>query len=287
MTQPKRLLPDHTFTLGEGPSWDERTGKLYWVDIRAPSLHCLHLESGAHECWEWPEVISCTGLAESGEILVGGVSGIWAFDPQTSRKKIRFPIPRLDEGVRTNDGKVGPDDSFWLSTMQDSDDRGPVGKLMRIGADGDVRVMLEGITTANGLEFSLDGGTLYLSDTRELWIDAWDYDAKHRTLTNRRRFAVLGEGEGKPDGAALDQTGAYWVAGIYSGQVHRFSPNGDRLGAQTLPAKMLTMPCFGGSDLKTLFVTSLSPGKALNCQDGGLFSIRVEVAGLRPRRMKI
>ncbi|MEP2683871.1 MAG: SMP-30/gluconolactonase/LRE family protein [Sulfitobacter sp.] len=282
-----RLLPDLTFGLGEGPAWDDRAGLLYWVDIKAPALHQLDPQTGAHAVWHWPEVISCCGLAESGEVIVSGRSGLWVFDPQSEARDLAYPIPAMAPDMRTNDGKVGPDGAFWVSTMQDTSDRGPVGVVLRITGDGQVTTMLEGLTTANGMEWSRDGDRFYLADTRALWIDCWEYDPVTVTLSNRRRFVTYEEDDGKPDGGAMDAHGAYWSAGIYAGRIHRFSAEGERLGSVSIPAEMVTMPCFGGADMKTLFVTSLSRGADSVAGDGGLYSLQVDVPGPLPRRMDI
>lgn len=279
-----RLVPHLSFGLGESPVWDDRTHQLYWVDIKAPALHRLDPQSGAHTCWDWPEVISCCGLTDSGAVIVGGRSGLWVFDPDSAVRRLAYPVGALADDVRTNDGKVGPDGAFWISTMQDRSDRGPVGVVMRIAPDGTVRTLLDGLTTANGMEWSADGRTFYLADTRALWIDCWDYDPQTVTLSNRRRFVTFGADEGKPDGGATDATGAYWSAGIYAGLVHRFSAQGARLGSVVLPTKMTTMPCFGGVDMKTLFVTSLTPDGSDVLADGGLYSLTVDSAGPAPRR---
>jgi sugar lactone lactonase YvrE len=147
--------------------------------------------------------------------------------------------------------------------------------------------MLEGLTTANGMEWSRDGDRFYLADTRALWIDCWEYDPVTVTLSNRRRFVTYEEDDGKPDGGAMDAHGAYWSAGIYAGRIHRFSAEGERLGSVSIPAEMVTMPCFGGADMKTLFVTSLSRGADSVAGDGGLYSLQVDVPGPLPRRMDI
>ncbi len=281
----ERLLPDVTCALGEGPAWDDREGVLYWVDIKAPALHSLKPVTGDHKMWRWPEVISCCGLSEAGRVIVGGRSGLWVFDPKSGARSLARPIPALAEDCRTNDGKIGPDGAFWISTMQDRDDRAPVGVIMRIAPDGTVQTMLEGFTTANGLEWSPDGRTFYAADTRTLWVDCWDYDPDEIRLSNRRRFVKLEQG--KPDGAAVDREGRYWVAGIYSGSVHCYAPDGQLLKSVDIPAEMVTMPCFGGTDMKKMFVTSLSRGSSGLPEDGGLFAVSVDVAGMAPRRMAI
>lgn len=283
MSNATRLLPDLAFGLGESPVWDERSATLYWVDIKAPALHRLDPQTGAHSHWNWSETISCCGLTQNNQLVVAGRSGLWLFDPQTGMQTLTYPIPELAKDMRTNDGKVGPDGAFWVSTMQDISDRGPVGVVLRIDPQGDVRTMLEGVTTANGIEWSTDGRTFYLSDTRTLKIDQWDYDPDTVTLSNRRPFVTFEEGEGKPDGGATDATGAYWSAGIYGGQIHRFSAQGTRMKTLSLPAKMVTMPCFGGADMKTLFVTSLTPEDGAPAE-GGLYSVTVDTAGPVPRR---
>jgi sugar lactone lactonase YvrE len=285
VTDPIRLLADQTFALGESPVWDDRAQVLYWVDIKAATLHRLDPLEGTHDHWVWPEIISCCGLTETGQILVGGRSGLWVLDPATRRRELAFPIPKLPDDMRTNDGKVGPDGAFWISTMQDREDRGPLGEVMRIDRAGNVRVMVTELTTPNGMEWAPNGRIFHLADTRELWVDHWDCDPISGALENRRRFLTLTEG--KPDGAAMDVEGGYWIAGIYSGKIHTFSATGRQLRSVAVPADMVTMPCFGGADMKTVFVTSLTRNPGGNAADGGLFAVNVDVPGLQPRRMTL
>ena len=62
---------------------------------------------------------------------------------------------------------------------------------------------------------------------------------------------------GRPDGGAVDAEGCYWGCGICAGRINRFSPDGELIGWIEMPVTHPTMPCFGGPDLKTLYVTSL------------------------------
>lgn len=287
MIEAMRCLPDVSCALGEGPVWDDRAGRFYWVDIKGPTVHGFDPETGAHHTWDWPETVSCCGLAEDGRVLVAGLSGIWAFDPDTGAQDVVYKIPALGPQMRTNDGKVGADGAFWVSTMKDTSDRGPVGVIMRVAPDGDVRVMLEGFTTANGMEWSADGRRFYAADSGGRWVDCWDYDPEIITLSNRRRFLSFEDTDGKPDGAALGADDSYWVSEIYAGMIHQYSPQGVRVQSVRVPAEMTTMPCFGGADMRSLFITSLNRGADSVPADGGVFLARVDAPGPKPRRMVV
>jgi sugar lactone lactonase YvrE len=154
-------------------------------------------------------------------------------------------------------------------------------------------------TIANGLAWSPDAKTLYWADTPQHAIYAWDYDLASNAMTQRRVFKQFppkpegwkpfqpdnGGYLGRPDGAAVDVQGNYWVA-MYEGQrVLQLSPAGDIV--QNIPAPVLcpTMPCFGGDDLQTLYLTSARHGRsaqdvAAQPELGCVFSLRVGVPGL-------
>lgn len=286
MTQITHLLPDRRFGLGEGPLWDDRTGHLYFVDIADRRVHRLDPESGAHRDWGFEEKISCLGLTESGGLLVSGQSGIWLMDTETGDRTLRFAIPALPDTMRTNDGKVGPDGAFWVGTMTDSDTRGPDGFVLRIAPDGTVQRLLEGLTTPNGMGWAKGGRRFLYAETRDRRVDQFDV-GPDGALSNRRPFATFPAEHGRPDGASIDSAGQYWVAGIDKGRVNCLAPDGQMVGHVDLPTPMVTMPCFGGADLKTMFVTTLIRAGDTQPEAGGLYAFRVETPGLPAPRMPI
>jgi sugar lactone lactonase YvrE len=88
---------------------------------------------------------------------------------------------------------------------------------------------------------------------------------------------------GRPDGAAVDAEGCYWVCGNDAGLVHRFTPAGKLDLSLAVPVKKPAMCAFGGAQLDTLFVTSIRPeGIDLSDQPlaGGVFALRPGVSGL-------
>lgn len=272
-----RLFPDLGFVLGESPVWDDRSARLYCVDIEARRLYRLDPAGPQVESFDWPEKISCIGLTDPGpELLVAGVSGLWRFHPETGVRELWAAFPDLPTGQRPNDGKVGPDGAFWVGTMEDRNDRGPAGRLYRFDPDGGVQIMAEGLTTPNGLDWSPDGRQMYRAETRALEILQHDFDPATGTVSEPRPFVRLTPEQGKPDGAAVAADGSYWVCGIYAGRVWGFHPDGRPAGSLPVDAAMVTMPCFGGAALDQLYVTSLA-------QDGqasaGLFGGAAVVTG--------
>jgi sugar lactone lactonase YvrE len=150
------------------------------------------------------------------------------------------------------------------------------------------------ITVGNGLAFSPDGGTMYWSDTAAHCIFASDFDRGEGRLARQRVFAEfppksqaadLAHYGGRPDGAAVDVEGCYWVA-MYEGQrLLRIAPDGRVLQEMPLPVRCPTMPCFGGTDLCTLYVTTARdkrPADELAAQPlaGCVLQMRVSVPGL-------
>jgi sugar lactone lactonase YvrE len=154
--------------------------------------------------------------------------------------------------------------------------------------------MAGGITVSNGLAWSPDGRTMYWSDTAAHVVHALDFDGHDGSLSRRREFArfapkpddggLAGYG-GRPDGAAVDVEGAYWVAMFEGQRLLRLSPAGRVLQEVALPVRCPTMPCFGGNDLRTLFVTTSrkqrpADERADQPWAGCVLMARVEVPGL-------
>jgi sugar lactone lactonase YvrE len=156
-------------------------------------------------------------------------------------------------------------------------------------------------TTANGLAFSPDNRTLYWADTPSHTVLAWDQEFEAPALSAQRVFASFkskpegwisnphdahnGGYRGRPDGAAVDVQGNYWVAMFEGRRVCQFAANGDLLAEYQVPMQCPTAVCFGGEDLKTLYLTSASHHRsaaelASFPLSGGVLSMRVEAAGL-------
>lgn len=280
-----RCVLDAKAMLGESPVWAAEERALYWADIIGAMLHRLDPATGQNRSWKMPESIGSFGLRVSGGAVVALRDGFHLFDFATKRLTF-LSDPEADEPrTRFNDGKVSPDGRFWAGTMDDNPDRQPIGGLYRLDPDHSWHKMVDGLIVSNGLAWSADGRTMFHSDSRGQVINTYDYDPDAGMIANKRVLARPTEEIGRPDGGATDLEGFYWSAGISAGVLNRWAPDG-RLDRQIpLPCAAPTMPCFGGHDMKTIFVTSLRQNVsaeklAAKPLSGGIFALEVEVPGV-------
>ena len=279
-------IADLQCRVGEGPVYDERSDTLFFVDILSRRLYAMTLDTEALRSWNFETEVASLGLAASGRLVVALRHEVVLFDPATEQKTVLCTVEaeRGDE-IRLNDGKVGPDGCFWVGSMDDRADKQPVAALYRVEPSGRVEKKVDGITISNGLAWTAGGETMFHSDTRGPWIDRWNFDRWSGEISGRSRIAEPGEDAGRPDGGAVDAEGFYWSAGVSAGRLNRFSPDGRLAEAHHLPVGAPTMPCFGGADFRTIFLTSLREGKAPETlqrwpQSGGLFRAESPVSGL-------
>jgi len=281
------LLVDARNATGECPVWQVAEQALYWVDIPAQRLHRWS-PTGALDSWRAPEMLACIAAREKGGWLAGLESGLFTLQPAASGElsgERRVALDHAQPWMRCNDGRCDRQGRFLVGTMvQDMAQGIAAGRLYSHTAGEGARLLLDDLIVPNGLALSPDGRTLYLSDShpsRQL-IWAFDYDPDSGTPSNRRLFVDMNAHPGRPDGAAVDVDGCYWICGNDAGLIHRFTPDGRLDRSLAVPVKKPAMCAFGGRHLDTLFITSIRPGGDLTDQPlaGGLFALDPGVQGL-------
>ena len=289
--------------LGESPFWHPAERLLYWVDIPAMQLRRCDTAGGAGgavERWQMPSEPGCIAPAAGGGLAIALRDGIYRAHAWGGPLALIAKGPHDPRTTRFNDGKADPLGRLWAGTLYEPRDAQRAALYCIDCRPGHGRAILEekasGAITANGVAWSPDRKTMYWTDTPSHAIQAWDWDADSNTMTRHRIFKQFpgkpagwrpgdaGYG-GRPDGASIDAQGNYWCAMYEGGRVLQLSPQGDVLRDIAVPAMCPTMPCFGGEDLKTLFVTTARderPAKELELfpDSGCVFSMQVAVAGL-------
>jgi sugar lactone lactonase YvrE len=288
MPQDIQPLGFHRCLLGESPLWHPTEQQLYAVDI--PGRQVLRWRDGADMPDVWPQDAEpgCIAARASGGLLIARRDGLWALDTTTGVQELVSPPPYDPARLRFNDGKVDPAGRLWIGSISDA--REPEAALYRL--DGSTFVaQVPGLTTSNGLAWSPDGQRMHWSDTKAHRIYAADFDVTAGVLSSPRvfiEFPPRSPGEtygGRPDGAAMDAEGCYWVAMFEGGCVLRIAPTGEVMQRVALPATCPTMPTFGGADLRTLFITTAHekrPADELEREPlaGAMLQLRVDVPGL-------
>lgn len=282
------LILDARNTVGESPVWNIQEQSLYWVDIPARRLHSWQAANAQAQSWQADEMLACIACRADGQGWIGAMqSGIFELKPQLDgslQTQLLAGVEHGQSGMRFNDGRCDRQGRFWAGSMLlDMAAGASVGALYRF-SDGQLSKQLDNFIVPNGLGFSPDGRTLYLSDSHSdvqlIW--AFDYDIDSGTAHNRRVFVDMNAFAGRPDGAAVDQDGCYWICGNDAGLIHRFTPDGRLDRSLAVPVKKPTMCAFGGTDLSTLFVTSIRPDGDLSDQPlaGGVFALQPGTKGL-------
>lgn len=276
------LVWDARCGVAESPVWDAVRRRLLFCDINGRRILALDVDNGTRAEWKLPDVTPSFGLCRSGRLVVAQRHHVAMFDPATGA--LTRLTPDIDEPPHTrfNDGKIGPDGAFWVGTIDENSPRQAVAALYRVTPDGRIERQEAGYANSNGLAWSADGRTMYHSDTSPGIVEAWDFDPASGRRANRRVIATLSDGDGRPDGAATDMDGNYWVAGPSAGCLNCLSPDGRLLRKWPFPVPGPTMPCFAGEHL---YVTSLREGKSPEVLArypglGGLFRAKAPAEGV-------
>ena len=274
--------------VGESPFWHAAEQAWYWVDIPARRIWRMDYATRALRRWTAAEMVACIAPRVGGGLVAGMETGIFGVDlldeGRVQAQRLAAPA-ELVAGMRFNDGRCDRQGRFWAGTMwTDMAAARPVGALYRYAPGAGLSpALVTGLVTQNGLAWSPDGRTMYLSDShparRIVW--AYDYDPDAGMPSNRRVFVDMAAYMGRPDGAAMDSAGGYWVAGNDGASLLRFTPDGALDRALPMPFAKPSMACFGGPLLDTMLVTSIpSPGRHDDRWAGTVALLRTGVQGM-------
>ncbi|MEJ5154732.1 SMP-30/gluconolactonase/LRE family protein [Gluconobacter wancherniae] len=280
--QPECIL-DLRASLGEGPVWIEAEKSLYFVDIVEARVHRFTPETGAVKSWSAPKRLGFLLPVNDGTFLAGLVDGLHRFDPKNGEFSAHTEVEPEKPGNRLNDGCVDPEGRIWFGTMDDGEenDTGSIYRVVHTPEGLSITHHDEGYTVSNGPAVSPCGKILYVCDSPEQTIFAFDIDAAGN-LSGERVFAKISNGY--PDGVVTDSEGTVWCGTWGGARVSRFRPDGSELPPIPMPVSNVTKVAFGGDDLKTVFVTTARKGLDEDIlkkepQAGSLFAFRTDVAG--------
>ncbi len=319
------VVGDERADLGEHPLLDPVTGALIWVDVDGRRVHGWRrapVRTPTAVSLAWPTASGGLLLATAAGlgVLAGdpgrvgdlggpgsggcedrsehrgggdpaGVGDLAGGDGESSADL--GPLVRPDDMPATsrfNDGGCDPRGRLWVASMATE---GAIrdGSVYRVDVTDDgvhVVPVLRGVHCGNGIAWSPDGATMYLTDSITRTVHRLPYDLAAGTVGDPEVLIALAADGPLPDGTAVDADGGLWVATWGGGHVLRFTADGDPVGAYALPTPLVTCPGFGRPGSGDLFVTTAgAPDPSLGPTPddpwaGALFRVAVDVAGLTP-----
>lgn len=268
--------------VGESPFWSVAEGRMYWSDLRGQFVRWFNPETGEENAVSFAEPVAAAIPDAGGDIAVLLASGLFTRCDTTGWRMLSKPED-LPPVHRFNDATVDPKGRLIAGTMLERPHvEGPSGRLYAF--DGKFwRCLAKGFRTINGLAFAPDGCRLYISDSHAEQSRVWiaEYDPRDGNIGALKQFVCLMPAAGRPDGAAVDLEGGYWIAAVGGGRILRFDHVGRQTHSIDMPVRYPTKVAFGGPGLNTAYVTSMvTPDpNGRQADDGALFAFEAPLPG--------
>lgn len=246
--------------LGESPCRDPESDDLWWVDISGRQLLKTDTASGETVAWSTPECPGFVVLTAPGSPAVGMETGIFAFLPDLGafEKLVEFDQP----GCRFNDATVDQRGRLWASTMA-LDAQVGRAEIHLVTEDFGLETFVRELSIPNGLAVDLDRKRIFYSDShpdiQSIWVKPIVGGSPLKGEATL--FASTKNLGGRPDGAALDQDGFYWIAGVDGSELYVFDLDGKLHDTIPVPFPAPTKICFSGHDNRLVVVTSKETGE--------------------------
>lgn len=285
------LLLEIKAALGEGAFWNNKSQKLYWIDIEGKTFNVFDPYSGINNAYNTHKRVGTVVSKTSNSVLLALEDGLATLNLDNGQIIYDLKTDIHSKGNRFNDGKCDPQGRFWVGTLtigQATNDN----KLYCYDKGLFVE-KVSGLSISNGIVWTNDNLTMYHIDTPTSEIVKYDFDPLNGNISNRQIVIKIPAVDGYPDGMAIDAEGMLWVA-LWDGfGVARYNPkNGKLLQKIDVPVPKVTSCAFGGANLQTLYITTasaeMSDAEVMQYPlSGSLFSIETNIQGLSANEFKV
>jgi D-xylonolactonase len=263
------------YGLVEAPVWDAARG-LYFSDDLNGGVYLLDRADAVSTVIPKRRGVGGMALHAKGGLVIGGKNIAWV--DEVGETHVLLSPEAIPGAIGFNDLTTDAAGRIYVGSLayRVFADPPKPGFLHVIDLDGSMRTLSDGVMLTNGLGFSPDGKRLYHSDAREDLVRVYDVKPDG-SVGPWRKFCTLGDRH-VADGLKVAADGSVWVADARGSRVAVFEADGTHRTDVVVPLPMVTSLCFGGDDLRDLYiVTGSDGGPRDNC--GTVFRTRVEVAG--------
>ena len=245
------FTPTGSFTPGvEGPACD-REGNVYAVNFeRQQTIGKVTPSGNASVFVELPGQSTGNGIRfdRSGTMFVADYvsHSVLRVDPATRKVSVLAHHAGMNQ---PNDLAISKDGTLFAS---DPNWKEGTGQLWRIDPEGTVERLAEGMGTTNGIEVSPDGKTLYVNESVQRNVWAFEITDARRLANKRliRKFEDFGF-----DGMRCDVDGNLYITRHGKGVVVKMTPRGEVIREIDVLGPHPTNICFGGKDGCNAYVT--------------------------------
>jgi sugar lactone lactonase YvrE len=268
----KPFTAQNSFTAGiEGPACD-KVGNVYAVNFKEQQTIGRIAPDGKGEVWvTLPGKSTGNGIVfdRKGLMYVADYVGhnVLSIDPATKKVTVFAHEEKMNQ---PNDLAIAPDDTLYAS---DPDWGKSTGQVWRVDRQGKVTLVAEKMGTTNGIEVSPDGKSLYVNESAQRNI--WAFDIADGGALKNKRLIKKFEDHGF-DGMRCDVDGNLYITRYGKGTVVKMSPKGDILKEIDVLGEAPSNLCFGGPDGRTIYVTEVKKQR--------LVKFRVDKPGLAWQR---
>lgn len=270
------------FCLIEAPTM--RGEDLWFSDLMLGGLRRLSPDGSIRSYITERKHIGGLALNEDGRLICSGHGALIWFEPESGATGDLLseidgePLPGINDMMPDGNG------GLYFGTLGGGGDYVEgiqPAKLGHLAHDGTARILDNEVAFGNGIGLSPDGKLLYHGESTTA---TYAYDvADDGSLSNKRVFVDRQD----PDGLVVDEQGCVWIAHYDSGEIARYLPDGTLDRRASLPHKNVISLCFGGPDLRDLYVTTagddgigaLMRGEMAE-QEAAVFRARSDIAGM-------
>ncbi len=250
------FTPAHGFTEGiEGPAVG-RDGMIYAVNFEKQGTIGQVTPSGEASIFiELPTGSIGNGIRfnSKGEMLIADYTNHNILKVEMSSKKISV-LANEPKMSQPNDIAIDKKDRLYAS---DPDWKAGTGRIWRVDPDGKVSLLLDNLGTTNGIEVSPNGKTLYVNESVQRKVWAYDLSGDGQ-ISNKRLFIEFPDFG--MDGMRCDIKGNLYITRHGKGTVVEVSPRGKVIREIVMTGKKPSNLTFGGKDGRTVYVTLADQG---------------------------
>ncbi|MBN9361597.1 MULTISPECIES: SMP-30/gluconolactonase/LRE family protein [unclassified Devosia] len=290
MNSKAELFVDSRCELGEGPFWNPLLERLFWFDILNQTMLSAGTDGHIVDRITFKDTVSAGAVIDKDSLAVAQSGALLRYDFSTDTTSVIAEIEGDVPTNRTNDSRVDRTGGFWIGTMGRKAEAG-VGGVYQYRS-GQTTKVIENIRIPNSICFSPDGRTAYFTDSGRMILKCATDPATGLPLGPWEDFFTM-EGPGGADGSVVDSEGFLWNARWGGGKVIRISPDGKLDKVVEVPGvSQVSCPAFGGSDLKTLYLTTarehMTPEQIeREPHAGSVFAVALDVAGIAEPFLKL